>query len=74
VIVERNKNLKADFEKHKNIIISGSLVSWGNEWQTLFDLAIFIQLNDKKRMERLEKREIDRNGEKLQYDKIRRLF
>ena len=45
------------------------MVSWGNEWETAFDLAIFIHLNDKKRIERLEKREIERYGDKLISDK-----
>lgn len=66
---KRNKNLKADFEKFANIIISGSMVSWGKEWETAFDLAIFIRLNNKERMKRLEKRETERYGKKLLTDK-----
>ncbi len=66
---ERNENLKADFNKNKNIVISGSMVSWGKEWETSFDLAIFIHLNNNRRMERLKKREIERYGEKLLADK-----
>lgn len=62
---QRNKNLKTDFEKYENVIISGSMVSWGKEWRFLFDLAIFIRLNNSERMERLKKREIERYGEKL---------
>ncbi|WP_299216672.1 AAA family ATPase [uncultured Aquimarina sp.] len=68
-LIERNKNLKTDFEKFENIIISGSLVSWGKEWETLFDLAVFIRLDHKERMIRLEKRETERYGEKLLTDK-----
>tara|TARA_R110001592_G_scaffold127930_1_gene339922 strand:+ start:3107 stop:3667 length:561 start_codon:yes stop_codon:yes gene_type:complete len=66
---ERNENLKTDFEKYENIIISGSMVSWGKEWETLFDLVIFIRLKDKIRIERLQKREIERYGRKLLTDK-----
>ena len=28
---ERNKHLKADFNRFENVVISGSLVSWGKE-------------------------------------------
>jgi len=62
---KRNENLKADFEKFRNIVLSGSMVSWGKEWETSFDLAIFIRLDNDERMKRLEKREIIRYGEKL---------
>lgn len=62
---ERNKNLKTDFKKFNNVVVSGSLVSWGAEWQTLFDLAVFIRLENIERMERLKKREVERYGEKL---------
>lgn len=66
---ERNKNLKTDFNKFENIVVSGSMVSWGKEWETLFDLAVFIRLENTERMERLKKRETERYGEKLLTDK-----
>lgn len=59
-MTERNKTLKADFHKFENV-----MVSWGKEWETLFDLVIFIRLNNNERMKRLKKREIKRYGEKL---------
>lgn len=70
---ERNKNLKADFKRHENVIVSGSMVSWGKEWKTSFDLAIFIRLENKLRMERLKTRETERYRKKLITDeKIQR--
>lgn len=66
---ERNKNLKTDFNKFENLVVSGSMVSWGKEWETSFDLAIFIRLENNERMERLKKRETERYGEKLLTDK-----
>ncbi len=66
---ERNENLKAHFNTYKNVVVSGSLVSWGKEWETAFDLAVFIQMENTKRMERLKKRESQRYGEKLLTDK-----
>lgn len=67
---ERNKTLTRDFEKFKNVIVSGSLVSWGESWQNAFDLAIFIYLNPTVRIERLKKRELERYGNKLLTDKL----
>ena len=64
----RNKNLTADFVKVDDVIVSGSLVGWGKEWQTAFDLVVFIRLENKERMERLKKREIERYGNKLMTD------
>lgn len=66
---ERNENLKADFFKFENVVVSGSLVSWGKEWESVFDLAVFIRLENAERMKRLKKREYERYGEKLLTDK-----
>nr|WP_321237575.1 AAA family ATPase [uncultured Psychroserpens sp.] len=68
-LAKRNENLKVDFKKFENVIVSGSMVSWGKEWEIAFDLAIFIRLENKERIERLKKREIERYGEKLETDK-----
>ena len=68
-LIERNENLKADFINFENVVISGSMVSWGKEWETAFDLAVFIRLENTERMERLKKREIERYGKKLITDK-----
>ena len=67
-LAEHNENLTNDFQKHKNVIVSGSLVSWGKAWQTAFDLAIFITLDREIRIQRLQQREVERYGEKLQTD------
>ncbi|MDH7445872.1 AAA family ATPase [Aquimarina sp. 2201CG14-23] len=67
-LIERNENLKIDFNTFENVIVSGSMVSWGKEWETAFDLGVFIRLENTKRMERLRKREAERYGEKLLTD------
>lgn len=64
-LAERNKNITIDFEKYENVVISGSMLTWGAEWKTAFDLAIFIYLDKNERMQRLKKRELERYGEKL---------
>ncbi len=66
---QRNKRLTIDFELYKDIIVVGSMVSWGKQWESAFDLACFIHIDPKIRIERLEKRELDRYGELLSTDK-----
>ncbi|MTI32371.1 AAA family ATPase [Xanthovirga aplysinae] len=61
----RNENLKKDFESYNSIIVSGSLVSWGEYWNNVFDLGVFLHLPQDIRMERLIKREQKRYGENL---------
>ncbi|WP_378174990.1 AAA family ATPase [Aquimarina sp. SS2-1] len=69
-LIQRNQHLKADYQKFENVIVSGSMVSWGKEWQKAFDLAIFIHLDNAERMNRLYQREQQRYGDKLLTDKI----
>ncbi|NAY91726.1 AAA family ATPase [Muricauda sp. JGD-17] len=68
LLTERNANLKADFKKYGNVVVSGSLVSWGKEWESAFDMAVFMRLENTERMQRLKKREKERYGEKLLTD------
>ena len=58
-LAERNAKLKLDFNQYDRAIISGSLVSWGEYWESAFDLAIFIHLKADVRMARLLARELD---------------
>lgn len=53
----KNQNIKRDFLAHENVIISGSLVTWGEYWNTAFDLAVFLYIPQETRLERLKKRE-----------------
>ena len=68
-LAKRNKHLMVDFNKSDNVVVSGSLVSWGKEWERVFDLAVFMRLENKERMERLKKREVKRYGKSLFTDK-----
>jgi len=68
----RNEKIKLDFKKNKNVIVSGSMLTWGEEWKAAFDLAIFIRLDNNERMKRLKKREIQRYGDKLRNDQVTR--
>lgn len=66
----RIENLKADFSRQENVVVSGSLVSWGDDWEHAFDLAVFLRLDPRIRLERLKNREWERYGELLHKDKI----
>ncbi|GAA4272177.1 AAA family ATPase [Aquimarina gracilis] len=66
---QRNANLIADLNKHKEAIVVGSMVSWGKYWERIFDFAVFMYLDPAIRIKRLEKREFDRYGESLYTDK-----
>ncbi|SHJ37140.1 AAA family ATPase [Aquimarina spongiae] len=65
---ERNEHLKQDFEHYDHVVMSGSMVSWGKEWEVAFDLAIFLYLDNEERMDRLQKRENERYGNLLETD------
>lgn len=67
-LAERSQMLTNDFEKYENVILTGSMVSWGEQWERAFDLVIFIYLNSKVRIDRLKKREVERYGDKLLTD------
>lgn len=62
---ERISMLRDAINKASNIVISGSLVDWGDELIPLFTLAIRLETNTEVRMERLEKRERDRFGTRI---------
>src|SRR5688572_24657480 len=70
--VQRQASLIQDFANHKNVVVSGSLVSWGTYWETAFDLAVFLYLPLEIRMKRLARREIERYGKLLRTDKATR--
>lgn len=59
---ERNQLLKTDLQPHTDVIVGGSLVSWGPEWQTYFDLVVFLYLPPAIRLQRLKNREVERYG------------
>jgi adenylate kinase family enzyme len=59
---ERNRLLNNDLQKHTDAIVGGSLVNWGQEWQTYFDLVVFLYIPPAIRLQRLKEREIERYG------------
>jgi len=44
-------------------IVGGSLVSWGDEWLSAFDLVVFLYVPPQIRIQRLKDREFERYGD-----------
>ena len=65
---ERNSTITKDFEATKNVILSGSMISWGSQWLQAFDLVVFLYVPPAIRIARLEKREYERYGSVLETD------
>ncbi|MEM8527377.1 MAG: AAA family ATPase [Bacteroidota bacterium] len=65
---QRNKNLLQDFNASENVVVSGSMISWGEHWATAFDWMVFLYIPSEIRMERLRKRERERYGTLLDTD------
>ena len=62
---ERVAIMRDAIENASNVVISGSLVDWGDELIPMFTLAIRLETNPEVRMERLEKRERERFGSRI---------
>jgi len=61
----RNATLSRELSQHSRWIVGGSLVGWGDQWLTAFDLAIFLWLPPALRLRRLQQREHERYGNKI---------
>jgi len=57
---------------HPHYVIGGSLVSWGDEWLSTFDLVVFLYLPPEIRIQRLKDRELERYGDVI-YNKPERI-
>lgn len=63
---ERNAMINRDTAAYENLIVSGSVVGWHNNWD--FDLSVFLYIPHELRMDRLKKREFERYGDKIYTD------
>ncbi|MFO1257813.1 MAG: AAA family ATPase [Gammaproteobacteria bacterium] len=64
-LIERQKNLKADLEKERNWVVSGSLHAWGAFISELLTHAVFLYVPKALRMQRLADREQTRYGHRI---------
>lgn len=65
-ISERLELMKKDIVKSDKVIISGSLVDWGDELVPLFTLVIRLHTATDIRIERLKKREYEHFGSRIE--------
>ncbi|MGG7664014.1 adenylate kinase [Dyadobacter sp. BHUBP1] len=71
----RSRMLQEAISRNDSYIIGGSLISWGDEWLSMFDLVVFLYVPNEIRMRRLVDREIERYGDIIYTDPVRsRLF
>ena len=62
---ERLALMKKDISENDNVVISGSLVDWGDELIPLFTLAIRLITDTEIRVERLKAREKQKFGDRI---------
>lgn len=62
---KRVELMKMDIEQHENVVISGSLVDWGDVLAPFFTLVIRIETDTNIRIERLKKREKQHFGSRI---------
>lgn len=62
---ERFALMKKDILENENVVISGSLVDWGDELIPLFTLAIRLVTDTEIRLKRIKQRERDKFGERI---------
>lgn len=62
---ERNEMLLSDMKKHGSFVVSGDISSWGDEFLSMFGLAVFLEAPTEIRMKRIEKREKARWGDRV---------
>ena len=64
-IEERISLMRKDIEESENVVISGSLVDWGDELIPLFTIAIRLETDTDVRIERIKKREKEKFGDRI---------
>ncbi len=70
--VERNRRIRTDLDKAGSWILGGSVIHWGEGLFPVFDLVVFLYIPAELRIARLKERELDRYGEVIYTDPVRR--
>ncbi len=63
---ERLELMKKDIAEHEKVVISGSLVGWGDELIPFFELAIRTVIEPELRLKRIKDREMERFGSRIE--------
>lgn len=64
-VPERIARMRDDIARYGRVVISGSLVDWGDELIPLFTLAVRVETDTALRIERLKKRERECFGNRI---------
>lgn len=64
-IETRKALLKNALSRYSNWVVSGSLISWGDEIQNEFSCAIYLYVPKEERIQRIKNREQERFGERI---------
>lgn len=64
-IADRFALMRRDMDQHGNVVISGSLVDWGDELIPCFTLAVRVETNTEIRIDRLKRRERAHFGNRI---------
>lgn len=64
-VPDRIALMKKDIAENDRVVISGSLVGWGDELISCFTLAVRVETDTAIRLERLEKREREHFGSRI---------
>ena len=64
-VEERLALMKKDIAEHENVVISGSLVNWGDELIPYFTLTIRLVTDTEVRIERIKIRERNKFGDRI---------
>lgn len=64
-VSDRIALMKNDIERKEGVVVSGSLVGWGDELIPLFTLAVRVETATAVRIERLKKREREHFGSRI---------
>lgn len=69
---ERDNLFTSDFKKSENIVVSGSILNWNDQFFNYFDLVVFLWIPPAVRITRLIKRETEQYGDLLTTDEYRK--
>ena len=60
---QRGERLLQEMRSHGRAVVAGSVMDWGQPLENEFDLVVFLYLPVELRLERLERREVERFGQ-----------
>jgi len=62
---DRVNLLHSTLGKHDSWVLSGSVLNWGNELRNVFDIVVYLYVEQEERIRRLEKRERENYGTRI---------